>query len=313
LCVVVEPFVRHWIGLWCPKSAGRLSAGDSFYGLALGETMNRIAAILEKASELNRRLYSSLPLGYKMAQLVLKYAEEDSKAFGVFVFSLFIQAGVKGLPDIGGRPALEYQDLLKKVGVDRFKRVEPKAYADLVRESNLFARQTYALFLRRHSANLLEDAIGETIAKLAANPNLIKPVQLPQAIVFVRRLIETSIIDYVRVMKRHRVETLQPDVSESGAEVEHMDPGSFHGLEDLDEVTMQGIMRDLGRVHKIGPAWLEAKLEGRTNVELARILGMHEVYVGSLLKKFEPAFKKVILKHLDREELREVVARSLCS
>jgi len=52
-----------------------------------------------EASKLSRRIYASLPFGYRFAQLCLKLSIDSQTAFGEFVYSEFVKAEVKDLPD----------------------------------------------------------------------------------------------------------------------------------------------------------------------------------------------------------------------
>ena len=70
--------------------------------------MDRIASLLKSAGELRRKIWASLPWGYRVAHLFLVLADAGAAARGKLIYAMFLQHGVKGMPDIHGKPAEEW-------------------------------------------------------------------------------------------------------------------------------------------------------------------------------------------------------------
>lgn len=70
--------------------------------------MDRVASLLKSAQELRRRLFAALPKGVRLAALMMVLADENAAGWGKFFYAIFLTKGVKGMPDIRGKDALEW-------------------------------------------------------------------------------------------------------------------------------------------------------------------------------------------------------------
>lgn len=67
--------------------------------------MDRVAHLRTAAQELSRRIYASLPWGYRIAEVFIHLAADDAALFGKVVYAEFLRRGIEGMPDVNGVPA----------------------------------------------------------------------------------------------------------------------------------------------------------------------------------------------------------------
>jgi hypothetical protein len=259
--------------------------------------MNRTAALAKRASDLSRRLYASLPLSYRIARLLIDITASANTAFGMFAYALFIRAGVPDIPDINGHPALDLQPALQADlnALNKLSFADRRALASI---SGKFGEFTYAIFLKKyHNPELVEEGISRTNIDFVRNPDLIHAVPLAQAKNYVLNSVDHNIMDVIRHSKKFS--PMSMPVDEEGNTLDLEDPRAFKNMERMVSPTvMHRIVSDLGNIHPLGPVWLECKLEGEPQTVMAEQLGITPSRIVQLLHHYEPAFEKVILKHI---------------
>jgi hypothetical protein len=268
--------------------------------------MIRTAALAKRASDLSRRLYASLPLGYRIARLLINITASDNTAFGYLMYTLFIRAGVTNIPDINGHPALDLQPALQ-TNLNVVNLADRHALSSI---SGNFGEFVYATFLKKfHRPDAVREGMDRTRDKLLENQNLIKPVNIKKAQNFVMLLVEHETLSAMRHQRRLREDQFLLD--DEGHEIDLEGPKGFNALENLlPPPVMRHVLHELEAIHPLGPIWLEANLEGGekgdvTQREIAeqymakfpeKNLGRSRV--NQLLLKYEPKFKKVLLNHI---------------
>lgn len=251
--------------------------------------MDKVAA---RATDLSRRIYASLPWGYRVAGLFLKLAYGAQETFGRFVYAKFIQAGVAGMPDINGQPALSLRD---KVQGPRADAKLPSGYG------RKFGEKAWAVCLKKlKSPELVEEAVAAVTMKLVSGQMRIQEgVDLQKAEAFVMVALINAGTDALRRLKARPNEYVDLVDDESGASLDITDPNAFKRIEDVfGPSDLRKIMQDVSRVNERAPSWIEAQLEGLSNVELAEQWGVSPAYVTKWTGQYLDKIKDVVYKHL---------------
>lgn len=250
--------------------------------------MHKLAA---RATSLSRAIFASLPWGYRVAHLFEKLAIDTQEAFGRFAYAEFLKAGVEGLPEINGKPALDFRSKVQGPrGADKL----PRGYG------KKFGSKVWRIALSKlRSPEVVEDAIAKVMMKLVQNK---MKVQEGAPLATAESFIITSVINAGKdIIKRKRFEKPTLTQQEDGEykQLDITDPSAFQKLNDLIPRTeMRRIMQELKRVHDKAPEWVEAQLEGLTNTELAAQWGTSIPYITKWTQRYVPDIKKVFYKHL---------------
>lgn len=79
--------------------------------------------LLRRAVDLSRRIYTSLPWGYRIAELFTVLAGDSLEAFGRVIYAEFIKSVVRGMPDVapGRRPSISSGYRTKRRGRFAFR------------------------------------------------------------------------------------------------------------------------------------------------------------------------------------------------
>lgn len=242
-----------------------------------------------RAGSLNRRIFASLPWGFRVAHLFQKLAMDMAEILGRVAYAEFIKAGVVGLPDINGQPALELADKFKGTrAADRL----PKGYG------KAFGTKAWRIALSKlRNPEVVEEAASLLMSKIIMGKfGIQEGVDLRMA----ENLVITSLINAGKDTQRNRnrQERSLPQDDE-GVALDIEDPRAFKELGDmLPQSEWASILRELERIHDKAPAWVEAQLEGVSGVELAESWGTEPAYIINWKKRYLPAIKEVIYEHL---------------
>lgn len=249
--------------------------------------MDKLAA---RATELSRRIYASLPWGYRLANLFYKLAVSTQEIFGKFVYAKFIQSGVEGLPDINGKPALEMRAVVQG------PRAESKLPSGYGRS---FGDKVWKVGLSKlRNPEIVEEAISNVTVKMVSGQLRVdEGTPLARA----ESLIVTAVLnagtDLLR--KKFRNPADQMPVNDEGVEVDFADPGSFKKIEDiLSPGEMSRMMGEIARVHPRAVEWVEAVLEGVSKRELADQWGVTPAAITNFEKAYLDRVKKVVFNYL---------------
>jgi len=249
--------------------------------------------LASQATALSRRIFASLPWGYRLAHLLTKFAVDTQEAFGRFAYAEFLKAGVEGLPDIGGQPALSLRD---KIQGPRAADKLPRGYG------RDFGTKVWKVALAKyHNPEIVEDAISRVMMKLVAGDARIRegsPLKVAEG--FLITAVLNTATDLLRKKKWESPSLVRRDEESGGyTEIDITDPGAFKDLEHmLPRSEMMKVMRDLKQVHDRAPSWVEAQLDGLSNIEIASEWGVSPAAVSQWVKKYEPQIEAVFNKYL---------------
>lgn len=259
--------------------------------LWLGRVVQQQTKLAAEATKLSRTVFASLPWGFRLAHLFEKLAVDTQEAFGRFAYAEFLKAGVVGLPDIGGQPALSLRDKIQGPrAADKLPRGYGKAFGTKV------WKVTLAKF---RNPELVEEAISRVMLKMhSGDMKLREGSDLKTAENFVVTSVINATTDVIRRQKRE-TPSLVKDEDGEAAEVDISDPHAFQSLENMISPSeMSKIMQDLGKINVRAPAWVEAQLEGLTDRELAAEWGVTPSAIINFKNRYLDKIQAVFNKYL---------------
>lgn len=219
-----------------------------------------------RASKLSRKVYASLPFGYRLARFLLRLASGIVDAFGRVVAAEMIKRGVTDMPDIGSDPAVSWQEKLLKLG-PRAGDALPRSYG------RKFAQTCWNVGLAKtRKPDVVEEILTSVIEKLVSRPTLIhEGVTRAEAEAFILTLIKNEIIDIQRSKSRWQLSPLGEETEEGDFTGDMLDPESLQRLEDaIPASKLQAILRDLERVHPSASEYVRLMLDGYDKNEIAQ-------------------------------------------
>lgn len=220
--------------------------------------MDRVAQLIKTAGEIRRAIWASLPFSERLAEVMYRLATSSSDAFGVGIYGLFLEHGVEGMPDIGGRPAAEF----------RGRRL-PSTYG------HEFGKAVFLMLMRTfHNPTTVEDLMSKFLVRfLERAGGLLKPgLKLKEAEGYVLRAMRNEGLSHIR---RQRWETNESqlrsrDDDEAGPGFLDKSPAKNDTQEEvfsklLDE---HSIRLKLKRIHPSAEQYVRLMLEGYKDVEI---------------------------------------------
>lgn len=212
------------------------------------------------------------------------------EAVGRFVYSKFIQAGVQGLPDIKGTPALEMAAMMKG------PRAESKLPSGYGRN---FGEKLYRTLLKKfRNPELVEEAISNTVVKLVSGQMRVEEgVELPKAESFVITSAINAAMDLLRSRKRDKADQMPMD--DEGVELDMVDPNSFQQIGDmLSPSEMRNMLREISLVHPKAEEWVTTVLEGGKKIDLAKQWGVSPNAITNWENRYMDKIQDVVKKYL---------------
>ena len=244
-----------------------------------------------RAADLSRRIYASLPWGYRVAGLLVVLAADSSDAFGRTTTAAMVLAGVRGLPDIGGKPASDWiQDVYRR-GPD----VLPPG------TGRQFAARVYKILLSKFSdPEVAEDAMSHVMLQAARGKiHIANGANMHAAESLLITIGLNAARDLLRARGRRREESLVDDREDDQSTIDVEDPEAFRQLDKLLPASeLREVLRELGDIHPRAPEWLRARLDGDSGQEIATDWGTTPSYVSKWQKQFVPEIKRVMEHHL---------------
>jgi len=235
--------------------------------------------LLARVRAFNRRVYSSLPWGFRVAQVLIKLSSSLTETVGRVFYAIFLDAGVEGMPP-GPEPGTPAGKL-------------PRDYG------RRFGERLYAFLLQKaKNATTVEDVLSEMMVTASRDKFDLKPgTSLRGAEQYVMRAAQNHLINHIRKDKTNK-RLYDFEVDDEGG-FDMADPDAFRHLDNfLPRSELQQLMRELEGVHARAPSWLEAQLEGLKNVELAEEWGVTKPAVTMWEQKYVPQIKNVVMKYL---------------
>lgn len=259
--------------------------------LAKATKLSRQLYALTKAVKLSRQIYASLPWGYRVAGLLLKLAHGAEETFGRFVYSKFIQAGVLGLPDVNGVPALSLKDKVQGPrGADKL----PVGYG------KKFGEKAWKICLAKfRNPEIVEDAVSSVMVKFVSGKLSVEEgVPLQKAEGFVLTALLNAGIDALRTKRRTPGGVSLVD-EEDGSTFDISDPKSFEHLDDLltpaQYEKLKKIVRQSDPIN--GPKavdWMDAAMKGISKAELAAQWGLTPSTIVNFENRFLPKLQRIV-------------------
>lgn len=242
------------------------------------------------ATKLSRAIFASLPWGFRLAHLFSKLAIDTQEAFGRFAYAEFLKAGVVGLPDINGQPALSMRD---KIQGPRAADKLPRGYG------KMFGTKVWKIALAKfHNPELVEEAISRVMVRMASHEMKVREgSDIKTAESFIVTAVLNAATDLIRKERRETPLTMEDDGEYTELDVD--DPGAFQDIAQMiPRSEMAKILRELRQVHERAPSWVEAQLEGLTNIEIANEWGVSPAYVLKWAKQYLDRIQAVFNKYL---------------
>lgn len=230
--------------------------------------MDRIAALLKAARDLQRRLWCSLPFGYRLAHLLCALSSSALEAYGKAFYTAFLQKGVTGMPDIFNKPAEQWFAEQPENIRDTPKLADklPKDYGyDL---ANLVKK----ILLRKFGdPGLVDEALSGFYMRYLASGHLrfTRGTSLADAHRFVIESVKRELINLLKSRGRKREQSLFQEDEGEERTIDIRDPNAFEHLEDTFPDWHQPVVkRDLMRVAPWVPAYLDLATEGYGDDEI---------------------------------------------
>ncbi len=232
----------------------------------------RLAAAAE---ETHRRLYASLPWGYRLANLFTRLAVDTTDAFGRAIMAEFLLRGVTDMPDPG----------------PRWNAKSPKPADTLPRGYGRdFADRIYRTLLSKfRDPDLAENAMMDFLIRFTLQggaANMQPGTSFNDAKGYVMTGVVRQGINIVHVknkQRRNEQSLTQFDDDEGGGSIDINDPRAFEKLEELiPSWESAKVKSDLLGVISWAPQYVALAMEGYDDGE---ILGYKDPEKQSLLEK----------------------------
>lgn len=254
--------------------------------------------LVSAALDLRRRVFASLPWGYRLASLLTKLAA-DTSGFGQVSYGLFLMHGVEGLPPIKGQPAENFKPA-KPADIDR---TIPRGYG------KDFGEKVYRVLLHTFkNPDFAEEVMSEGIVKIITGGSYLtnelkgKPLSKAENL-FIKSMVNLG-IDLQR--KRGREKSM---VDEEGVEQVIEDPKSWEELEKhLPEKELDAIRRELAEVNpRLAPdiaLYFDLLLDGFKDSEIVKdqmlpFLKDKPMSQQAWSKTYKEQIKRVLREHFD--------------
>lgn len=262
-------------------------------------THPQLPALRQRLASLNRRIYSSMPWGFRVGELLVHLAADGLDAFGRSMYALFIQAVVRGMPDLhDGKPAIDtIQDVHR-----RGPAALPPGYG------KPFATRVYKILLSKFgSPEVAEEAMSAVLLKAVRGKlHISNGSTLHDAESYVITVALNGARDLLRAQGRRREDSLVRDNDEGALDIDVEDPTSFERLDKLLPASeLAKIFQGLKGIHPRAPEWLKARLDGESGNEISALWGTTPSYVSKWQRTYVPEIKKVVEHHLRQARTRD--------
>jgi len=242
--------------------------------------------IAQRARHLSRRIFASLPWGYRLAHLFAVLGADNASTLGRSAYALFLEAAVQGMPDIGGRNALDFAPEIR--GPNDAHKLPPDY-------GRIFGARLFRALLARFGPEIAEEATADTLIKIVrGRVHVRNGANLSEAEALVSTIALNSARDLARGEQRRR-KWVQDDDGYPDIE----DPTAFAEMENaLSPREMQRVLQELDRIHPRARSFAEALLDGDSKAEIARSWNVTPSYVSRWLSEHRAELAAVLQRHL---------------
>ena len=226
--------------------------------------MDRVAFLHKTARDLQRRIYASMPFGYRVAELMLRLADGSADAFGTYLYAVFLSQGVEKMPPIRGMSPEEFLASVKSKDPRVISKKLPANYGKA-----LGAQAQKMLLIMVKRMDIVDDVLMHWLESVVLAGKLdIRPgTDLRTAHSFVLKSLKNAALTVLRGEKR----TTGLPEDEEGVIVDIHDPRALQELEEafggLRKMPAD-LKSDLRGVAEWAPEYLGLSLEGYTDDEI---------------------------------------------
>jgi len=221
-----------------------------------------IARLITAAEETQRRLYASLPWGYRVAQLFMVLSLDTTESFGRAIMAEFLLKGVTGMPDPGPR-----WNASSKKPADTLPRGYGRDFADRVYKT---------LLGKFRDPDLAENAMMDFLIRFTlqgGSSHMHPGTSFDQAKQYVMQGVVRQGINIVQEKTRQRQRekpTYQQDDEGEEQQIDFSDPHAFEDLADLiPQHQLKALLADLSRkVHPDAGLYIKLLTEGYNEKEI---------------------------------------------
>jgi len=255
--------------------------------------MDRVASLLKSARELRRKIFASMPWGYRLAHLILVLANANAEGWGKLLYALFLQKGVKGMPDIRGQDANEWfeaqPDAIKKErNADKLSRKLPSGYG------SGFGHKIYKFALViAHRPDKVDDELQKLMEYLTVRggiDHMHDGVDLSKAESYIINSVQNRSYNIQEEKKRELSRGTSLTVTDSDGNTVQVDKTDPEAAKRLDQqIELRHILskptteRALNKAHPDGMTFIELILEG---YDVSEIVGNPKVGEPGMLPHF---------------------------
>lgn len=222
--------------------------------------MDRVASLLVRSSELQRRLFASLPWGFRLASVFLVLADDYITDYAESLRAIFEAAGVKNIPDdLRSLAKVIYGKFMKQVG----------------------------------RPDRVEDAMQDLVVDLVKN-QVIKPVEFTAAKSFLMGRVQYRILEMRNKGKKKEVSTTTPegdlltlvDETFESSPYWNEDPNQFATIEATfpEGVWEREVLPAVAKVHPDMMLYFQLLAEGHKGKHIVE-RGMLPTYQAEVEKK----------------------------
>ena len=196
-----------------------------------------------RAVDLSRRIYATLPWGYRVAGLLLVLAGDALDAFGRASYAEFIRAVVRGMPDLpNGKKAFDLVQDVERRGADAL----PAGYG------RAFAVRVFKILISKFGDHeIAEEAMSHVLLQIARGKIHIRngsSLQEAESLLLVVAL--NGARDGLRQRSRRREQPLLREDDNAQTTVDVEDPQAFERLDKLLPASeLEAVLREVAEVH----------------------------------------------------------------
>lgn len=242
--------------------------------------------LARRARQLSRRIFASLPWGFRLAHLFSVFSADAASALGRSAYALFIAAALRNMPPVEGRDAL---DLVREIRGPEDADKLPPDYG------GVFGGRLFRSLLAKFGPEIAEEAFAETLLKIVRGKvNVRNGANLSEGEALVSTIAINSARDLARGEQRRRRHVQDDDGS-----LDPEDPEAFAELERaLSPTEMERVLRDLEQVHPRARSFAEALLDGDTKSEIAAEWNVTPSYVSRWWRQHKDDMASIVTRHL---------------
>lgn len=247
--------------------------------------------LARRAAALSRQIYASLPWGYRIAGLLVVLSGDSLDAFGKVIAGEMVLAAVRGMPDIGGKPAFDWIQEVQTKGAD----VLPFG------TGRQFAAKAFKILLTRFgSPDVAQEAMSNVLLQVARRKLHVKNgASIHDAESYVITIALNAARDILRAQGRRRENPLVRDREDEEVTIDVEDPESFRNLDKaITPDQMRKMLRDLEGVHPRAADYVRALLDGDSATEIAEDWQVTPSYVSKFKRLIGPEIRRFVENRL---------------